>query len=203
MDAKRNLHDGGQGKSKLIEVIKASDDYRSSIRCPDNVQCVVFDGFCMLRHIDIKQHIKTGLDLAKVVSDWIAYRTSGCRTVIVAFDTYNESSLKSKTRSNRYKKHQQCKITQSTNVADKTWKQLLAHDKTKSSLVDLFMGQIVTDLNLRHVNFVVAGSNRTYTRDKERYNVILKFGPFIRLKMQTGNFRNDIVGSNFHYGSRH
>ena len=49
MDAKRNLHDGGQGKSKLIEVIKASDDYRSSIRCPDNVQCVVFDGFCMLK----------------------------------------------------------------------------------------------------------------------------------------------------------
>ena len=65
------------------------------------------------------------------------------------------------------------------------------------------MGQIVTDLNLRHVNFVVAGSNRTNTRDKERYNVILKFGPFIRLKMQTGNFRNDIVGSYFHYGSRH
>ena len=44
------------------------------------------------------------------------------------------------------------------------------------------MGQIVTDLNLRHVNFVVAGSNQTYTRDKERYNVILKFGPFIYTK---------------------
>ena len=72
MDAKRNMHDRGQGKSKLVEVIKAVNPKISTTKCPDDVHCVVYDGFCMLRHINIsKLGIKTGKDLAEAVSNWI------------------------------------------------------------------------------------------------------------------------------------
>ena len=141
------------------------DPKNTTTKCTDDIHCFVYDGFCMLRHIDIsKPGIKTGKDLAKAVSDWIISRSGTSKKIIVAFDSYyNEKSLKSRTRSSRYKKGQHYNIKLTTNISSKTWNQLLSHSKTKSSLVDLFMDQIFSDLIIQDVEFVVAGNNKTYS----------------------------------------
>ena len=50
MDKRRNLHSGHQAQSKLITILKSSAGNNSTLTCPP-VDCLVIDGFCMLRHV--------------------------------------------------------------------------------------------------------------------------------------------------------
>ena len=97
MDKRRNPHSGHQAKSKLINVLKSSAVNDLSLTCLP-VDCLVIDGFCMLRHVTKTADVKTGADLVKMVSKWIDKRGANCVTVAVAFDTYKDESLKATKR---------------------------------------------------------------------------------------------------------
>ena len=94
--------------------------------------------------------MKTGADLVNVVCLWVDNKIKFCSTVITAFDTYQEISLKSATRNKRYSKSnlRHYNITSSTNISRQSLSQL-AHKKkqtipdwaTKGSFEKLFITQ--------------------------------------------------------------
>ena len=77
--------------------------------------------------------MKTGADLVNVVCLWVDNKIKFCSTVIIAFDTYQEISLKSATRNKRYSKSnlQHYNITSSTNISRQSLRQL-AHKKKQT-----------------------------------------------------------------------
>ena len=137
--------------------------------CPP-VDCLAIDGFCMLRHIEKKTDLNTGVDLVKAVSSWITKRISSQHTVIIAFDTYKDDSLKGKTRENRYTKATYYHITPSVNISNRSMSQLLSHNKTKHSIVELFLQYLPAELQGMEVNYIVSGNGRTLSNEGNSAN---------------------------------
>ena len=118
----------------------------------------------MLHLFQKTEQRKTGVDLLNAVSLSMDNKVKFYWTSIITLVTYQEMPLKSATRNEKYSKSnpQHCNITSSTNILLQSKKQLLAHKKTKRSLLELLMGSLRDHLSHRGVEFVVAGNFITY-----------------------------------------
>ena len=100
MNTDRSLLDGGKGKSQLVKTLKTESG--TSSQPFNDFDCIAIDTMCLLNRITKLTWVKTGKDssFCKGVDD-IAMSTT---TVLVAFDTYKDVSLKNVTRAKRQNK---------------------------------------------------------------------------------------------------
>ena len=131
MHRDKTLYSGYTGKSELMTVIKDAIGTESKFENP-KVECVAIDGIYMLHHHKLPTNTKTGNDLIAAVCSWVDKLTVGCSTVIVAFDTYLDMSVKTNTRNDRYGKSDTKKkanrhyiITPTTNISRLSMIQLI------------------------------------------------------------------------------
>ena len=118
--------------------------------------------------------MKTGADLVNVVCLWVDNKIKFCSTVIIAFDTYQEISLKSATRNKRYSKSnlQHYNITSSTNISRQSLSQL-AHKKSKRSLIELLTGPLKNYLSRRGLRYHDHSTHGETTNNHQEADTLL------------------------------
>ena len=171
MTRDRAIYNGGHNKSSLMTEIKEAVGTNVTVHNPD-IDCVAIDGMCMLNVIEKPFSIKTGADLTLAVCKWIDSKTQGCSSVIVAFDTYLEASLKKATRDDRKKKNNTKSlifydINATSNIARLSMSNILAHEKTKHALVEILLVPLQRHPKSRDLRYIVAGNHKTYSSDDD------------------------------------
>ena len=130
--------------------------------------CVAVDAMYLINKMTPKPvWIQNGRDLASNFCRRVNEITGGASHVIVAFDTYQNESLKKATREKlQYAKggkvSRQYDIEETTNITTISMKEILAHSSIKSSLRKLLMKALKDHLDDRHVDLVIAGNGLTF-----------------------------------------
>ena len=168
MKSDGTLLDGGEGKSQLVKVLK-NESGCSTQSLIDDYDCIAIDAMCLLNQMSKPTWVKTGEDLASLFCKRVNDLAMGATTVIVAFDTYRELSLKNATRAKRQTKKvsRQYHITLSSNLSKLSMKDLLCHNSSKQCLSIFLLESLATRLNSKSVNYALAGNARTICSFRE------------------------------------
>ena len=127
MNTDGSLLDGGEGKSQLVKTLK-TESGTSSQPLINDFDCIAIDAMCLLNQMNKPTWVKTGKDLASSFCKRVDDIAMSATTVLVAFDTYKDVSLKNVTRAKRQTKKvsRQYEITSSTNLSQLSMKDLLS-----------------------------------------------------------------------------
>ena len=124
----------------------------------------MFDAMRVLNEMSTKR-FKTGKDLTNEFLHRIDVISLNAGLQIIAFDTYSETpSLKDRTRISRKKLStppRDFNVTLETNLEKVGMLELLASSKTKRSITDLLIQQVINHMRKRNKDYVIAGNNKT------------------------------------------
>ena len=134
MNPDGSLLHGGDGKSLLVKTLKAESGTNTQPLDID-LDCIAIDAMCLLNQMTKPTWVKTGSDLGSSFCKRVDEISMGAATVIVAFDAYNDISLKNITRAKRQAKNvsRRYDISSSTNISKLSMKDLLSHNHTAVS----------------------------------------------------------------------
>ena len=153
------LHDGYQGKSKLVHTILEHRKHEPSSYL--NAVCVVINARFLLNQMNPKSPtIRNGKDLAAEFLYRIYQISSTSSIFINVFDQYLPNSMKSLTREKRGgKMARYFKVNEETSLEKIGMTELLSNTSTKSSIVNLLMKYCKS--NIRDMQYIIAGNNTT------------------------------------------
>ena len=166
-----NPNDGGQNKSELVHSICKTVPEAWNDPIPE-VDIVVFDAMSELNRLKKTGDIKKFKYIADTFICIIERKVLSASTVIVSFDTYQDISLKERTRERR--KNNAIAIeyeaADCTDISDVKMEDILSHWKTKRELTKFLAERTVQHLRKRLITFVVAGNGVTVTNETISYN---------------------------------
>ena len=118
----------------LVKTLKAESGTNTQPLDID-FDCIAIDAMCLLNQMTKPTWVKTGSDLGSFFCIRVDEILMGAAMVIVAFDTYNDISLKNITRAKRQVKNvsRRYDISSSANISKLSMKDLLSHNHTKTS----------------------------------------------------------------------
>ena len=160
IDYDRQLHPGGEGKSKLVEVLtKFATGSKTIQRCGQVFNVAAVDAMQNVQNLTKSPDVKTFPDLAMVFCKEINERVFQSDIAVIAFDTYHQQSLKGATRSIRLgnKTPFQFVVNDAANIEDVTLKDILSHVMTKWELTTYFTEKRCVYLEERGQKYLIDG----------------------------------------------
>ena len=150
------LHDGYQGKSKLVQTILEHTKHEPSSYL--NADSVVIDAMFLLNQMNPKSPIRNRKGLATEFL-YLIYQISSTSSIfIIVFDQYLPNSMKSLTREKRGGKMARY-LNEETSLEKIGMTELLPNTSTKSSIVNLLMKYCKS--NIIDMQYIIAGNNTT------------------------------------------
>ena len=165
IDYAGQLHHGGEGKSKLVEVLtKFATCSKTIQRCGQVFNVAAVDAMEIVQNLMKSPDVKTFSDLmAMVFCKEINERVFQSDIAVIAFDTYHQQSLKWATRSIRLgdKTPFQFAVNDTANIEDVTLKDILSHVMTKRELTTYFTEKLCVYLEEKGQKDIIGGNGKT------------------------------------------
>ena len=159
------LNNGGDGKSELVDIICKSvvNAKINAAQDKDNFDLVPIDAMQVLYKLTKTSYVKTFRDFANLFNAAITALTSSAYSVVVAFDTYLEESLKDTVRKQRVGKSVpvQYAVNDTFDIAKLSLKDILSHKNMKRDLSVYLMNSLHAHLKRLALQFVLAGNGKT------------------------------------------
>jgi len=164
MEDDGSLIPGGEGKSKLMNILGKSHEIKPPRQFNVEKVCHVLDGMFIVNKMVPKcNDVKTGNDLVNIFTSYIDSLTQKSETIHIVFDTYKNKSLKNMTRKIRKKDRKSAayRVTSSSNLSKTPLKKLLLNDESKGYLATFLAEEVSKFFLSSGKKYMVSYDNKT------------------------------------------
>ena len=155
---------GGTGRSKLVHaILKDILDAKLDISNITESYIIAVDAMQVIQKLEKDPRVTIFADLRQIFIRRIDTIRATCCVIVVAFNTYQNSSLKGATRKERKGKQvpMQYTVRGNADITGLPLPELFCHENTKRDLSVYFMNGLVQQFESINVTYVVTGIDQT------------------------------------------